>query len=202
MSQAAQSEAQNAIPKVVEAYRDFKPPAAVRPMIEELLRSVPSEYLRGLGAVVLTNQLSLPKRERRRKTWNRNHKVRLAEALGYYSQATRTSEATVTLHVDNIMAAMWPWLLYVPFFRYVVLGGVLFHELGHHIHAAHRPIYDGKENVAEDWGRRLGQKFIRRRYWYLLPILFPMGYLYRLGKRAPAAFRRWKREIEDEVRND
>ena len=190
----------HAIPKVVEDYRDYKPPPAVRPIVEELLLSVPDAYLGGLGAVVLKNQESLPKRERMRKTWDRKRKVRLAETLGYYSQATRTSAAAVTLHVDNIMETMWPWLLHVPLFRYLVIGSVLFHEVGHHIHAVHHPVYEGKENVAEDWSRKLGKMFVRRKYWYLLPLLYPAGYIIRLGIRAPTRLRRWKQRIAEEVR--
>jgi hypothetical protein len=51
--------------------------------------------------------------------------------------------------VDNIVKAQPSWALHVPLLRYVTVGDVLYHEIGHHIHAVHRPVYDGKENVAE-----------------------------------------------------
>jgi hypothetical protein len=89
---------------------------------------------------------------------------RLAESLGSYSRAWKSSPATVWLYVDNIAKGAPPWVLVVPLLRYVVVGDVLYHEIGHHIHAVHRPVYDGKENVAEDWSRRLGRQFIRKRY--------------------------------------
>jgi hypothetical protein len=186
-------------PKIVEAYRDFSPPATVRPMIEELLRSVPSQYLRGLSAIILRNQSSITGKERRRKTWSRNQRIHQTEALGFYSQATRSSQATITLHVDNILDSTPSWFLRVPVLRYAGLGITLFHEIGHHIHAAHRPVHEGKENVAEEWSVKLGRQFIRQRYWYLLPVLYPIGLAFRLRKQAPPFLRRWKRRLSDEI---
>jgi hypothetical protein len=47
---------------------------------------------------------------------------------------------------------------------------VLYHEIGHHIHAEHKPVHEEKENVADDWshklwgilfGNTIGMRFLR-----------------------------------------
>ena len=60
---------------------------------------------------------------------------------------------------------------------------VLYHEIGHHIHAEHRPVYKGKEDVANYWRRKLWSKFARRRYPYLVPVFFVTGKIMWLSKK-------------------
>jgi hypothetical protein len=176
-------------PEIVESYRDFEPKAQIRKTVDDLLNTVPPEYLVGLKKIVLTNRSALPRDKRRQKVWGRGRKYRLAESLGSYSRAWKSSPATVWLYVDNIVSAVPPWVLRVPLLRFVILGDVLYHEIGHHIHAVHRRVYAGKENVAEDWSRKLRGRFLRRRYWFLMPILYPISYLIKLWKRIRKAVR-------------
>src|SRR6202040_2101970 len=93
------------------------------------------------------------------------------EALGYYSGASQSSRASITLHIDNILKRVTPGELRIPFVRYHPLATVLYHEIGHHIHKEHKPIYEGKENIAEDWSDKLSQRFYRTPYWYLRPLV-------------------------------
>src|SRR5258708_1471683 len=137
-------------PEIIENYKNFEPPAKFRISLEELLDAAPEKYLVGLDAIVLTNQTALTRDERRRKTWSRNRKIRLADARGWYQRGTRISPANICLYVDNIMRSEQPGVRRIPILRYEALGTVLFHEIGHHIHAAHKPVFKGKENVAED----------------------------------------------------
>lgn len=175
-------------PKLVENYRDFEPPAGFRSLVEDLLKSVPPKYLVGLKTIVLTNREALTRDQRRQRVWSRSRKVRLAEVRGAYYRSTRTSPASVTLYVDNILAShVPPWITKVPFLRYCDLDTVLFHEIGHHIHAAHVRVYEGKENIAEDWSRTLKRRFFRRHYWYALPLLYPLSLAIRLAKRIMTA---------------
>jgi hypothetical protein len=171
------------MPEVVEVYRDYAPPKCVRRIVDDLLKAVPPRYLTGLQAIVLTNQAAQTRDKRRKKVWRRNRKVQLAKALGYYSPASRSSQATISLHVDNIFQSQPSWTLRVPFLRFVYIAPVLYHEIGHHIHAVHRPIYEGKENVADDWSRYLSRRFYLKHYWYAQPILYPMWLLIRLLRR-------------------
>ena len=74
-----------------------------------------------------------------------------------------------------------------------MLSTVLYHEIGHHIHAVHRPVFEGKEKVAEEWSWKLSGQFIRSRYWYLLPILYPLALLRKLAKRIEKMIARIKK---------
>jgi hypothetical protein len=175
-------------PELAENYRDFEPPAEFRSLVEDLLKSVPPKYLVGLKTIVLTNREALTRDQRRQRVWSRNRKVRLAEVRGAYYRSTRNSPASVTVYVDNILAShVPPWITKLPFLRYWELDTVLFHEIGHHIHVAHVPVYEGKENIAEDWSRTLKRRFFRRHYWYALPLCYPLAFAMRLAKRIVSA---------------
>ena len=62
------------------------------------------------------------------------------------------------------------------------MSETLFHELGHHIHRTQRPEYEGRENIAEKWSKKLSGKFIRERYWYLLPLAVPISLIIGLAR--------------------
>jgi hypothetical protein len=159
-------------PAVIESYRDFEPPPNFRQNVETLLRYVPSQYLIGLKTVVLTNRAGLSRNRRKHDVWSRSRK-----ALGSYYRASKSSPATVCLYTDNIMESGMGWLDRAPVLRYLVVGQVLYHEIGHHIHAVHRPAYAEKEDVAENWSGALTRRFYRQRYWYLYPFLMGLARL-------------------------
>ncbi len=168
-------DSETAGPTIVESFRDFEPPASFKNTVETLLRYVPPKYLVGLRTIVLTNRAGLSRDKRRQKVWSRNRKVRLAESMGSYSRAWKSSPATVWLYVDNIVEAGSDWWRWVPVLRYTIPAEVLYHEIGHHIHAEHRPVHDGRENVAEDWSGKLWGNFCRKHYWYLFPFLYALA---------------------------
>src|SRR5215472_2307694 len=170
-------------PEIVENYRDFEPTANFRMLLEDLLDAVPTKYLVGLKAIVLANQSALTRDQRRQKIWSRKRKIRLAEARGAYYRGTNSSPATVWLYVDNILRSEAPGFRRMPILRYYELGTVLYHEIGHHIHAFHRPVFEGREDVAEDWSKKLLGRFYRLRYWYLRPFVYPIGLLIKFGGR-------------------
>jgi hypothetical protein len=140
---------------IVESYKDFQPPENFRETIETLLRYVPQRYLIGLKTVVLTNRAGLTTRQRKRKVWGRNRKIRLADTRGFYSHAPGSSEATICLYVDNICRTEPSWWRKAPLLRYMVPSDVLYHEIGHHIHAVHEPVHEQVEDVANDWRSKL-----------------------------------------------
>jgi hypothetical protein len=99
--------------------------------------------------------------------------------LSAITHLRRDRRASIVLYVDNITQG-WPgWLAKLPLVRYMPTGEVLYHEMGHHIHAAHRPVYKGKEDVAEYWRRKLWSRFMRQRYWYLVPPFYVVGKIIR-----------------------
>jgi hypothetical protein len=157
-------------PEIVVVYRDYIPPCDVRRILSVLLRYVPSENLVGLKSIVVTNSDALSRDERRQKTWSRNRKIRSADALGLYYKSTPHSGATIRIYVDNILRTYPKSLLWVRPLLNLYFGDVLYHELGHHIHATLRPEYRGKEDVADKWKRKFSSKFISSRYWYLFPV--------------------------------
>jgi hypothetical protein len=170
-------------PEVVEFYRDYVPPVNLRAIVKALLKTVPPNYLVGLKTIVLTNQSALSRDERQRKSWQHGRKRRFAKALGAYSRATRYSPASIRLMVDNIAENVHVWTLRTPVLRHLIVASVLYHEIGHHIHAAHLPVYEGKENVAEDWSRKLSKQFCGKHFWYLTPIFYCVSWSIRIWKR-------------------
>jgi hypothetical protein len=138
----------------------------------------------GLSKVVLTNSSGLSRKLRRSVTKARKHKVRVVEARGLYRQAWHGEQAWVQIFVDNTLAR-WEkgWWLKFSYMREMLLGDVLFHEIGHHIHYTTRPEYREKEDVADVWKVRLVLNYNRRRFplikafFKLIAILF--GPLYK-----------------------
>jgi len=179
------SKAKHTQPQIVENYRNFAPPPWLKTIIEKALDSVPPNYLAGLKTVVLTNKSALTRDQRRQKIWQRSKTHRLAEARGAYYSATRSRPASVWLYVDNIMG---PWYFRVPIVGVIEFAEVLFHEIGHHIHTVHKPVYDGKENIAEDWSKKLLGRFVRRRYWYAMPVVYPIATAFNLAKKIKRNF--------------
>jgi hypothetical protein len=78
------------------------------------------------------------------------------------------------VYVDNVVSSAGS-LMRVPFFRYMMPAHVLYQEIRHYIHAVHKPINEEREDVAEDWGRKLYAQFVRRHYWYVCPVLYAVS---------------------------
>lgn len=155
---------------IIEAYNDYRPPSYVTGAVEKLLRTVPQKYLVGLESVVLTNRSSQPRRERRRRFSHGRRNIPLDKVLAFYSPASRRKRPYIEIYVDKVLARP-KWYSALPLFREIVIGAVLFHELGHHIHYTLRPEHRNEEPVANRWSEDLLGNFIRKRYWYLLPLL-------------------------------
>lgn len=62
------------------------------------------------------------------------------------------------------------WLLCLGVVRDSLIAKVLFHEWGHHLHYTQAPEFRDKEDVADEWARKLSRSYLRRRYWYLIPV--------------------------------
>src|SRR5687767_5381295 len=117
-------------PVIVDALSSFRVPFDVRPLIERLLTEVPPRFLVGLGKVVLRDETGLVKREKQRRKSLGRRKGQVI--LGLYHRSWAGRKAHIELFVDRIYED-WPsWLLRLPPIREVVIGSVLFHEVGHH----------------------------------------------------------------------
>jgi hypothetical protein len=166
--------------RVNEAYRNYVPPVNATAVVHRLLSSVPGRYLRGLSCVVLTNESALSRRDRKGKVWSRKRKFDKSRILGRYHGATKRGNSSpwIELRVDKIIEGLRGAPRWLPIAREIVFGHVLFHELGHHIHRTIRPEHTEKEDVADNWAGKLNANFIRKKYWYAMPMLVPMAKVY------------------------
>jgi len=155
---------------IKEFYQHYQPPVKATAIVRRLLSRVPDKYIRGLGYVVLTNLSGQPRRHRLGKTTSRGRRVPQSRVLGRYHQRCQGQTPWIELYVDQIFRGFPRWALWIPFARDLAIGDTLYHELGHHVHMFIRPEYREKEDVAEDWRKRFMRRFLRRRYWYLIPV--------------------------------
>jgi hypothetical protein len=179
-------------PSVTAAFSGYEPPSNVVVMAQRIVDSVPEKYLQGLTEIVLTNAGALSRNRRRSVSKSRGRKVRIKEARGLYHPASQQRGAWIEIFVDNTLNR-WEggWLQRTNWFREVELSGVLFHEIGHHIHFTTRPEYREKEDVADAWKVRLERNYIRQRYGWLRPLIrfFHVGGL----------VRRWNAKVSAEM---
>jgi hypothetical protein len=114
---------------------------------------------------VLTDASGLSREMRRSVTKARGRKVRIVEARGLYSQAWQGKPAWIQIFVDNTIKG-WEkeWWLRISFMREDPLAGVLFHEIGHHIHYTTKPEHREKEDVADVWMARLEKNYSRKQH--------------------------------------
>jgi hypothetical protein len=100
------------------------------------------------------------------------------------------SAASVSLYVDNIVAADPDWFRRLAVLDHGTLAHVLYHEIAHHIHRAIRLVYKGKEDVADDWSGKLCGNLCRKDYWYVFPLLWLLA---RAASRIAKRFKRGSR---------
>jgi hypothetical protein len=176
-------------PKVIVNFFGYEPPFDPKPIVEKMLASVPPKYLIGLKEVVLTNTSDLSRKRRRSVTKARKRKVRIVEARGLYHPAWNGNHAWIEIFVDNtLMNREKGWWLSFRFYREMLLGDVLFHEIGHHIHATVQPEFREKEDVADGWKLRLTRQYIRLRHPWLRAFLFPFQSLINMLSKASSRY--------------
>jgi hypothetical protein len=165
---------------VYEQYEGYAPPFDIKLAIERMLATVPSKYLVGLGSIVLTNEGALTGERARKMTWSRGKKVSAAKARGLYHPEWGSNPAWIELRIDSIFRNYSRRLLRFPMTRETELGGIFFHELGHHIHAQHRPEFKEKEDVADNWAKKGVGNYLWKRFWYLVPLFRLLKWLNRI----------------------
>ena len=155
-------------PRTVVSYSDYSPPFDVSLLVERMIESVPPRYLLGLREVVLTNKIGLARSRRRSVTKSRGRKVKILQAAGLYHPTWKGKQAWIEVFVDSTLSSyekgLWQWLLLFGYFRENAIGRVIFHEIGHHIDATHRPEYREKEDIADDWSDRLMRAWLQREH--------------------------------------
>jgi hypothetical protein len=159
-------------PQVVESYRDYSPSFPAASVVEMLLGYVPSRFLNSLGQIVLRNAAGLNRQRRRQRTLSRKKRVKLNTALGCYHQERNGIPASIDLFVDKIEEFQSSFPLNISFTRNLATAWTLYHEIGHHIHSTTHREHREREDVADEWGRKLTVYFVRKRYWYAWPLIF------------------------------
>lgn len=177
--------------EIVESYRDYTPPVRVDKCVKRLLRGVSPDYLAGIKTIVLTNYAALNHNRRRKKTKSRGKTYGADQFYGMYYRKRRGAPAWIELFIDKIIPNQtYERLSRVPIIVDVLIGKVLFHEIGHHIHAVRAPEHREPEDVADEWRDKLCSEYGRKKYWYLLPFIKPMYYLLLVYTKARKAIRK------------
>jgi hypothetical protein len=154
-----------AIP-IHENYGAYKPSLDARKTVKRLVASIEPEYLQGLGSIVLSSQFHLPRNKRRKKFLSRGSKYSTREIQACYHEQWKGQPAFIELYIDKILAPVPSWFAHFPLIGFFTIGKVFFHELGHHIHRTRRPEFKEKEDVADQWSRKLMKSAFRKRYRY------------------------------------
>ena len=158
--------------EIIEYYEDYEPPIDATKTTRKLIDNIPQKYLLGLGKIVITNRSRLAQRELQKKTKSRKRKVSMTNVRGLYHHRTFASPAWVEIFIDRISDLKHGFYQKIPFLRERVFSEVLYHEIGHHIHTVIHPEHRDPEDVAEEWEAKLWWRYyVKKKYWYLLPLL-------------------------------
>ena len=175
---------EKALPSVRSELTSETEPAWIRPTVERLLAFLPESYCHGLGAIVLTRTDISANRARRARA-NRN-----GMALGRYHAGWKGEPAWIELVVDEIVEQIPTGMTWLQLFRDLVVGRVLFHEIGHHLDATHRSVGRTGEHGAMAWERRLSRQYVQQTYDYLRPLAPVFVAVARFAKMMAARNRR------------
>lgn len=162
---------------IVENYYNFEPRYNVKERIERLLSIVPSNYLMGLKTIHLTNYQALNHSKKRKKTWSQKRKVKLKNCLGWYYHKSTNQEVWIEILIDKVQDSFPKFFLISNFIKDWILADVLYHEIGHHIHSVHKREFSEREYVAEKWKKQLFSLYFKKKYWLLIKVLRPVGFL-------------------------
>jgi len=163
--------------EIVENYKNYVPPEFVRGSMERLLGSLTPEHVGGLESIVLTNSGAVGRGKTHRI---RGRKYRRNTCHGFYHSATLSERAWIEIIVDTTVVPLPRALLLTNAVPDFLLAQTLYHEVGHHLDATVGSASRTGEAAAEDWRRRLTRIHMRRRYWYLFPLLVVLRFAVRL----------------------
>lgn len=171
-------------PKFILYFQEFEDPLDFEPILREALDTVPSPLVGGLDSVILRDLASLGRREKSSRYVSRGGRRRktLPQAKGLYYPADGSRSARIELFLDNILEEQPRWMFRIPMIREYLVAGVLFHEIGHHIHAALKPTGEEKEDVADRWKIRLFRRYGTQK-WLFARLVAATGRLTRLIRR-------------------
>jgi hypothetical protein len=189
MREAASSRNREFVVPIHSDLRAYVEPRWMRRAVERLLTSLPAGYYQGLSAIVFTEAVVA----RNRRPGRRSRRDRRGTALGRYHRAWNGEAPWIELVVDEILTQLPRPFDRLPVAREMVVGRVLFHEIGHHLDATLGSVGRTGERGAEAWEDRLSRRYLRKRYGYLRP-LAPVFKVLARALKGMAARRRRLRE--------
>jgi hypothetical protein len=133
-----------------EGYGAYVAPKWVRPTVERLLSSLDSSHVTGLSGIVLTDAVQST-------NGGQGNRSQRQVTLGKYYRRRNGEPAWIELTVDEILKQFRAPFDKLQYSRDLVIARVLYHELGHHLHATRRGIGRAPESSAEAWQTRLSR---------------------------------------------
>jgi len=170
---------------VIPIHRNFQgynPPRWFDRTIERLVSSLSDQHLSGLQSIVLTNSSALGKGKTRRV---RGRKYQQRDCRAFYHHAWHGERPWIEIVVDNVLQTVPRFALSVNLVRDVIVGKVLYHEVGHHLQKTLGSAGRGGEHSADDWATRLLRLHVKRLYWYWKPIVLVFGAVSRALRKTP-----------------
>jgi hypothetical protein len=155
-----------------ETYNEYSPFINVQNIVERLVAALPPRFLFGLKTIVLTNTSNLNHDRRREKIWYKGRKYQTTESFALYHAKTKDQDAWIEIFVDKMLTYLPKVLFRIPVIRDMFIANVLYHEVGHHFQRSRISERKETEGAAQDWSRDLGRAYFRRKYWYLIPIVW------------------------------
>jgi hypothetical protein len=143
---------------ISERYNGAVPPKCVRETVECLLSTVPPGYLQGLSEIVLVDSGSLSSGKTRRV---RGRKYRTRDCRGFYHPLAKGRPAYIEIVVDNTLRGMPAPVRWSTAIRELLLGEVLYHEIGHHLDRTIGARARTGEAAAESWSGHLLRQHIK-----------------------------------------
>lgn len=156
---------------LIDNYKNYTPPAFVHDSINRLLSGIPQKNLIGIKSIILTDVESMTS-DRRKDNIKDIKKGQ--KTLAFYSHKTKSKPAYISLYIDRIIGDYRGWGYRFHFVQDLIIGSILYHEIGHHIHYSKIPEYQEKEKVAKKWTKHLGGKYFWKHYWYFMIFLYPL----------------------------
>jgi len=169
------------LPCKIDEYYINTPTVNARKIVERLLLGVPSQYLEGLGAVVLCDTASFKKNygDKEKLSISRYIRAKGGECLPW-----------IEILIDRIFAGFPTHVLRISFITDLILSDHLYHEIGHHIHKPQKLNDKESEAIAEKWRKKLQKQYLIRKYWYMV---IPLALIFLPFERQIRKFRESKK---------
>ena len=157
------------------------------------LSLVPPSDLIGIGEIRFVEKFAHPKSDKK--------------ALTHYLQGINGKTAVIEIHIPNLLKLNISLVYYekYPEIAALNLSGIIFHEIGHHVHQfkRHGVKKDKIENFADSYSKAGYFKYLQSRQKIILKsITWASINLIRWNKKERAEFKKSKKELTSWLREN